>query len=312
MADKQTNRKVTLQGRVIIQGDVVAVTGLHIGGAAGALEIGGVDSPVIRNPLNNQPYIPGSSLRGKMRSLTERLHGSEQNFYVNRARGKEVLVHTCQGGNPPKALEEKEADKAALESWRAEYQGRFNMCPVCSVFGVTGDEPVSHPTSLVVRDVFLSDKSVTALEKAQTDFPYTEIKWEATIDRVTSAATPRQIERVPAGAVFEGFELAYSIYDAAGVRHFPVTLKALQLLEEDYLGGLGSRGGGKVVFLVKKIYARVGREYRTDSFDELNPQPEPPLPDINPQPEPPGVRLTDALVDQITNWVNKTFADVSD
>ena len=80
MADKQTNRKVTLQGRVIIQGDIVAVTGLHIGGAAGALEIGGVDSPVIRNPLNNQPYIPGSSLRGKMRSLTERLHGSEQNF----------------------------------------------------------------------------------------------------------------------------------------------------------------------------------------------------------------------------------------
>ena len=63
---------------------------------------------------------------------------------------------------------------------------------------------------------------------------------------MTSAATPRQIERVPAGAVFEGFELAYSIYDAAGVSHFPVMLKALQLVEEDYLGGLRSRGGGKV------------------------------------------------------------------
>ena len=91
-----------------------------------------------------------------------------------------------------------------------------------------------------------------------------------------------------------------------------MTLKALQLVEEDYLGGLGSRGGGKVAFHVKKVYARDGKEYRTDSFDELNPQPEPPSPEINPQPEPPGVRLTDAPVDQITNWVNKTFADVSD
>ena len=306
------NRKVTLQGRVIIVGDIVAVTGLHIGGAAGALEIGGVDSPVIRNPLNNQPYIPGSSIRGKMRSLTERLHGSDQNFAVGRTRGKEVYVHTSQAGKPPDSIKDEVKDAANMDLWRQTYLGRFQQCPVCSVFGVTGDEPVSHPTSLVVRDVFLSDKSVAALEKAQTDFPYTEIKWEATIDRVTSAATPRQIERVPAGAVFEGFELAYSIYDAAGVQHFPVTLKALQLVEEDYLGGLGSRGGGKVVFLVKQIYARRGKEYQVVPFDELNPQPEPPSPDINPQPEPRGVRLTDALVEQITIWVNKTFAVVSD
>jgi CRISPR/Cas system CSM-associated protein Csm3 (group 7 of RAMP superfamily) len=120
---------------------------------------------------------------------------------------------------------------------------------------------------------------------------------------VTSAATPRQIERVPAGAVFEGFELAYGIYDAAGVRHFPVALKALQLVEEDYLGGLGSRGGGKVAFYIKEICARVGEEYSKVSF-AINPQPEPP--------GRPGVRLSDALVDQITAWVNETFADVGE
>ncbi len=183
------NRKVTLQGRVIIVGDIVAVTGMHIGGAAGALEIGGVDSPVIRNPLDNRPYLPGSSLRGKMRSLTERLHGSEQNFYVNRARGKEVLVHTCQAGKPPDTAKDKDEDAANMEAWRKTYTGKFNDCPVCSIFGVTGDEPVPHPTSLIVRDAHLSKASADALDKAQTDFPYTEIKWEATIDRVTSAAT---------------------------------------------------------------------------------------------------------------------------
>jgi CRISPR-associated protein Csm3 len=157
---------------------------------------------------------------------------------------------------------------------------------------------VPHPTSLVVRDVFLSKDSIADLDKAQTDFPYTEIKWEATIDRVTSAATPRQIERVPAGAVFDGFELAYGIYDAAGRDHFPVALKALQLVEEDYLGGLGSRGGGKVAFYIKEIYARVDKDYHKVSFE------------INPQPEPPGIRLTDKLVAEITAWVAETFKNV--
>lgn len=291
MTNVESTRKVKLQGRVFIQGDIVALTGLHIGGAAGALEIGGVDSPIIRNPLNNQPYIPGSSLRGKMRSLSERLHGSEQNFYVNRARGKEVMVHTCQAGGAP-----QNANEAAMQAWRTEFQERFSECPVCSVFGVTGDEPVPHPTSLVVRDVYLSERSVAELEAADTDFPYTEIKWEATIDRVTSAATPRQIERVPAGAIFENFELVYNIYDKAGLAHFSEVLKAMQLLEEDYLGGLGSRGGGKVAFKIKKIFARVGEAYRAVSGD------------FDPQPEPPGIPLTDELVASVEEWVARTFA----
>lgn len=113
MANNDIERSIVLQGRVFVQGNIKAVTGLHIGGAAGALEIGGVDSPVIRNPLNNQPYIPGSSLRGKMRSLTERLHGSVQNMRI----GKGVFVHVCR--------QEKRSDE--------EYHQLFNGCPVCSV-----------------------------------------------------------------------------------------------------------------------------------------------------------------------------------
>lgn len=286
MADN-VHPMLPLRGRVFIRAGIEAVTGLHIGGAAGALEIGGVDSPVIRNPLNNQPYIPGSSVRGKMRSLTERLYGSEQNFAINRARGKEVYVHTCQAGAPPR--EDQEVGK-----WRAEYKARFAACPVCSVFGVTGDEPVPHPTSLIVRDAFLSEKSAARLEKADTDFPYTEIKWEATIDRVTSAATPRQIERVPAGAEFQGFELVYSIYDAAGRDHFPVVLKALQMVEEDYLGGLGSRGGGKVVFHAAEVFARRGENYERKPYA---------LGDQD--------RITDELATGIAAWVRDTFAGLS-
>ncbi len=296
MANLVSRAGVTLHGRVIITGNIKAVTGLHVGGAAGALEIGGVDSPVIRNPLNNQPYIPGSSVRGKMRSLTERLHGSEQNFFVNRTPGKEVKVHTCQAGDAPDREKSEFSDeyKAKLEEWRRQYHSRFVKCPVCSVFGVTGDEAVPHPTGLVVRDAFLSDQSVAKLKKADTDFPYTEIKWEATIDRVTSAATPRQIERVPAGAVFQGMELVYNIYDEPGRDHFSTVLKALQLVEEDYLGGLGARGGGKVEFELTEVYARKGEAYARIDFELGESQ-----------------DLSDALVARIKGWVAETFADLA-
>jgi CRISPR-associated protein Csm3 len=208
-----------------------------------------------------------------MRSLSERVHGKEQNFKI----GKGVFIHTCQGKG------------MSVE----EYHEQFKACPVCSVFGVTGDEPVPHPTSLIVRDVMLSDASAEALEKAQTDFPFTEIKWEATIDRVTSAATPRQIERVPAGSVFEGFELVYGIYDASGRDHFQQVLTAMQLVEEDYLGGLGSRGGGKIEFEIKSVYVRSGENYQRKDFD---------LPE--------DARLTDDLVNSINAWVQSAFEDI--
>lgn len=249
-----------LRGRVILQMDVHVVTGLHVGGAGGKVAIGGVDSPVIRDPITDEPYLPGSSVRGKMRSLVERIYGKEQNFTINPARGKEVKIHTCQKKGDPPATDEQFA------LWLTQYRDRFHDCEVCSVFGVTGDEPVPHPTALIVRDSRLGAGSVERLKKASTDLPFTEVKWEATIDRVTSAATPRQIERVPAGAIFEGLEMVYNIYEASNLEHFPVIFKALSLVEEDYLGGLGARGSGKVRFEFKKILARTGSNYAATPY----------------------------------------------
>ena len=75
---------IQLQGKIFIRGEIEAMTGLHIGGSAGELDIGGVDNPVIRNPLTREPYIPGSSLRGKMRSLLDRYRGLELNQPIGR------------------------------------------------------------------------------------------------------------------------------------------------------------------------------------------------------------------------------------
>jgi CRISPR-associated protein Csm3 len=132
------------------------------------------------------------------------------------------------------------------------------------VFGVPGEVgfEVSGPNRLIVRDVPLADGSRKDLLEAKTDLPFTEVKWEAAIDRVTSAATPRQIERVPAGAVFGPMELVFSIYLKDDVTLLGHVLTALQLVEDDYLGGQGSRGSGKVVFRALNVELRQGESYR--------------------------------------------------
>ncbi|WP_297499767.1 type III-A CRISPR-associated RAMP protein Csm3, partial [Thermococcus sp.] len=58
-------------GKVVIRGRIKALTGLHIGSQRDVSEIGGIDNPVIKDPHTGLPYIPGSSLKGKLRSLFE-------------------------------------------------------------------------------------------------------------------------------------------------------------------------------------------------------------------------------------------------
>jgi len=228
-------KDVKLLGRVLISGEILTKTGLHIGGSPGPLAIGNVDMPVIRDERTNQPYIPGSSLKGKMRSLSEKWTGAPQ----NRKIGKDVWIHVAENEN--------------------EYQTYW----VNPLFGVPGEVKfdVPAPNRLVVRDVPLAERSKEELLNIRTDMPYSEVKWEAAIDRVTSAATPRQIERVPAGTIFGPMELvfnAFSLQDVALLAHL---LIAMQLLEDDYLGGQGSRGSGKIAFQELAIEIRHGDDY---------------------------------------------------
>jgi CRISPR-associated protein Csm3 len=225
---------VDLYGRVFVRSKIKAITGLHIGGSPTALAIGAVDNPVIRDFLTGRPYIPGSSVRGKMRSLWEKMTGVLQNQSI----GRDVSIHVCQK--------------------RQDYE----RCPVCQIYGVPGQLEASFPTRLVVRDAFLSEESERELrEQAKTDLPYTEVKWEAAIDRVTSAAVPRQMERVPAGTIFDGFELVFSVYDEGDLKRFLDVFEAMQLLEDDYLGGQGSRGSGKILFQNLSVSCRARNSY---------------------------------------------------
>lgn len=236
-------KQIQLKGRVFIRFEIHAVTGLHVGGSETGIEIGGVDKVVIRDPITNRPYIPGSSLKGKTRSLLEKYRGRP----LNRKIG-DTYIHSC------------------------EDEGDYAQCDICQVFGVPGEEEFATPTRLVVRDVLLTDESARKLEEVHTDLPYTEVKTEVSIDRVTSAANPRRMERVPAGAVFGPAELVYSVYGgsngktpiadpAQDVARLRTIVEGLQLLEDDYLGGLGSRGSGKIRLENIEVSVRPGTDY---------------------------------------------------
>jgi CRISPR-associated protein Csm3 len=192
---------------------------------------------VIRDPVTGRPYVPGSSLKGKMRSLLTRALGKPLKTLVEpRGNIPAIRIHWCET--------------------EAEYRSGGRPCPLCRAFGVAGQRAL-EPVRLIVRDARLLEELEILDENGQparkrwsevnTDLPYTEVKWEAAIDVLTAAANPRQMERVPAGARFE-VEMLFSVYDADDREAFRTVLLGMRLLEDDYLGGSGSRGYGRVAF----------------------------------------------------------------
>lgn len=58
-----------MNGKIIIRTDIRVLTGLHIGISSAFSAIGAIDAPVIRDKMTQRPIIPGSSLKGKIRTL---------------------------------------------------------------------------------------------------------------------------------------------------------------------------------------------------------------------------------------------------
>lgn len=211
-----------------IEGIIEVVTGLHIGGSATIIEIGGRDNPVIKNPITNEPYIPGSSIKGKMRSLLEwKIEKIDTNPANKNTFGE---VHGCDDPN----------------------------CPICLIFGTSAEKSGNGPTRLIVRDANLDKDCKEELEKKAmgwTPLAITEDKYENTINRINARANPRNFERVVAGIKFS-FSMSYRVFgNGDGGRYdeefFKYVLEGMQLLEKDALGGAGSRGCGQIRFLIR-------------------------------------------------------------
>ena len=189
-----------MTGKILIKCDLVVRTGLHIGGSSSFSAIGTVDSPVIRDPFTGQPIVPGSSLKGKLRTLLAR--------------------RSCVNGE-------------TLPDFSADGEVLLRM------FG--GSEPVRF-ARLQFADAFLLNYDQLK------GVGVTEVKSENTINRLTSKANPRQIERVIAGSRF-GINIVYNLSDPKEMEEdLSLLSKAMKLLQLDYLGGHGSRGNGRVSF----------------------------------------------------------------
>ena len=225
------------RARAIITADLRAKSGLRIGGSLPGLAIGGVDLPVIRDPLTHYPYIPGSSLRGKLRALLDRYHGNQPNRRIGT-----VNIHM------------------------PETQAAYDASIIGRLFGVLPNRAITdmRPTRLVVRDIYLAASEAERLRLASRGgLLYTEAKTEAAIDRLTSAATPRTIERVLADTVFRPFVASITFYDndPEPASYLIEILRGMRLLEDDYLGGHGSRGSGEIAFEAISVLARRPADY---------------------------------------------------
>lgn len=203
-----------------INGTIELITGTRIGGSSDIIEIGGNDSPIVRNPLTKEPYIPGSSLKGKMRMLMEWIEGKIDE------KGE---VHNCV-----------ETD-----------------CPICRIFGRSAEKSEkaqSGPTRISVKDAYLSKESRELLESLKERIGFdSEWKYENNINRLTSKATPRNSERIPAGVSFD-FSITYKVLDMndngkLDEKYFEtIVLKSLKALLIEGIGGGVSRGNGQIKF----------------------------------------------------------------
>jgi CRISPR-associated protein Csm3 len=252
MSAHTAQTELKLLGKVILEGTLHCETGLHVGAGKGSLEIGGADNPVVKDAFG-RPYIPGSSLRGRIRALLEQATGMAvpaELVFVSKRKGQEVRIH--QSDRPD--------DEICVLFGRTP--GRMER--------VTGDALEgghASPARLAVFDAALDLDSITASMRENLDDELTEVKSENAIDRITSQANPRTFERVPAGARFRT-RFVLDILCEEDAPLLALVIQGIRLLEDDALGGGGSRGSGRVRFSNLKLIWRSKDYYATGKAEE--------------------------------------------
>lgn len=228
-----------------IEGIITLKSGLHIGSGNMEMHIGGTDSPVIKHPHTLEPYIPGSSLKGKVRSLLEMESG--------------LMIYTEGKVVSGKTLKKEEV------LVNSELKSKCEA--ILKVFGSSGadieDETSFGPSRVSFADCYLKDDWK---KKAKDNrWLLTEEKSENSIDRIRGTAeNPRFIERVPAGTEFH-FLVTFKVLQEGDDKLFDsFLLRGLKLLEMDALGGSGSRGYGRIAFAFDNAVIN-------ETFSNLNP-----------------------------------------
>src|SRR5580704_3551145 len=247
MSAHTSQTELKLVGKLILEGEMTCETGLHVGAGKGSLEIGGSDNPVVKDAFG-RPYVPGSSLRGKIRALLEQSLGlavPTELVFLSRRKGQEVRIH--QSDRPD--------DDICILFGRNP--GRMER-----VQGESLDTTQATPARLSVFDAPLDPESITPAMRENLDDELTEVKSENAIDRITSQANPRTLERVPSGARFKT-RLVMDVLCEEDAPLFMRGMEGLRRWEDDALGGGGSRGSGRVSFSKLRLVWRSKSHYAT-------------------------------------------------
>ncbi|MBL1149292.1 MAG: type III-A CRISPR-associated RAMP protein Csm3 [Armatimonadetes bacterium] len=210
-----------------IHGVMRVQSGLRIGAGGSSLDIGGLDNPILRHPVTRLPYVPGSSIKGKLRSLLE-----VSNFRLGQFMEPRATSGPCGCGR----------------------------CAVCWLFGCGEVRNTTEPTRLIFRDCLLLPKGdhkkqefgVEELGSLLSEGVfYSEVKAEVTMDRSSGKvgqAGPRSMDRIAAGTLLD-FRVTVRVLEGDDEGQMKQALAhALRLLEAEGLGGSVSRGYGQVKF----------------------------------------------------------------
>lgn len=229
--------------RVRVEATIKLLSGLHIGAGKESIEIGGIDNPVIKHPHTGEPYIPGSSIKGRLRFLMEwafgtvRDDGKPWGFNEDAKQGQTTDLHD----------------------------------PMLRIFGNAIKEWKGGPSRLIVRDAPLAEKDRERYRASPNTF--FEEKTEVTINRIEGKALDGGLhtnERVAAGTEFD-FALVFRRYNTGdGGRRdnecLNWVLQGLDLLEQDALGGSGSRGYGRIRFENLRLFHQAGEQNLDNVF----------------------------------------------
>lgn len=214
-----------MYGKIVIHCELKVVTGLHIGASGAFSAIGAVDSPVIRDPMTQLPIVPGSSLKGKLRTLLARSLCRDIQHMPQFDDDDEIILRLFGSAKPVR--------RSRL---------LFSDCFVCN-------------------------------QEEFAESGITEVKTENAINRSTSVANPRQIERVVPGVCFS-VRIVYDVVNPDEVQEDMEQLAhAMRLLQLDYLGGHGSRGSGRVSlggFRFEQVESSFPEEQLKTLFDKVD------------------------------------------
>ena len=137
----------------------------------------------------------------------------------------------------------------------------FNVEPICY------DEKHINNVLNAIRVSFDAYFERYLETQAGTLISGAELKYENSINRINSAANPRNIERVPKGSKFD-FEIIFAVYEEDD-ENIAYLLDAMRLLEDNYLGGSGSRGFGQIKFEEIKLTKRTSDYYKENRDEDL-------------------------------------------